>query len=57
MLCPSAEYVGLNKHLCKIRESGLLLCNSYDKKDRIDLFIGEDNYCTLVRPGFERMGN
>ena len=52
----SAEYADLDRHLCKIRESGIILSSSYNKKDKIDLFVGQDNYYTLVHPGFERRG-
>ena len=50
------EHEGLGKTVKKLRDSGIVLSDSYGKKDVIDLFIGSDNYYTLVHPGFVRRG-
>ena len=37
--------------------SGVALSNSYSQEQKVDLFVGSDNYYTIVQPGFRRRGN
>ena len=48
---------GMEGQIKKLTESGVALSDSYSREQKVDLFIGSDNYYTIVQPGFRRKGN